>query len=271
MSQPPAGPPTAAAYGGRPAGPGPVAGSAPSEGPPAPGYGPPPAGPTLVQDPWPAVPRGSSRPGPQPPRGHEPGAAPAGPPGPQPTPFPGPHQLSPHQQGPAQQGLFQQDPSRPGRYEQAAWPHDPPPSGPSGPSAATGRPNVAPDGAHRSPATRTTLTAGLLQAAAVVLVPLGAGVPFGADFAGHALWSTTTTWAAFALLAAIVQLAPVSARLQQRAPEGAWRTGAVGVAGLVAFWVLIVLPGVSSGPSFVLTMGTVAAALGLWLSPGRPR
>jgi hypothetical protein len=113
------------------------------------------------------------------------------------------------------------------------------------------------------------MLAALLQVTALVLIPLGAALPFGDGFSAGALWSTTTTWAVFATVAAVVQLAPLIGRMQQRPPAGSWRVGAVGVGALVGFWVLIVLPSISSGQNFVLTMGTFAAALGLWLSPGK--
>jgi len=49
----------------------------------------------------------------------------------------------------------------------------------------------------------------------------------------------------------------------------AWSVGAAGVAGLLLFWVLIVLPVVSSDSSFVVTAAVMAAAGGSWLAPGR--
>ncbi|WP_111765464.1 hypothetical protein [Nakamurella deserti] len=215
-------------------------------------------------------------PHPSPPLGHGPGAGygPTGappnslaPPAPRPA---GPSHPQHHQGSP---GPSPADPAAHGSTPTA--PQGSPdrqdhPQGPYEQGNPFGPPTTLWPGSAPGPRpTRGALTAGALQLAALVLVPLGAGLPFGEDFAAKALWSTTTTWAVFALLAAVVQLAPLAARLQQRAPAGAWRTGAVGVGALIAFWVLIVLPGISSGPNFVLTMGTFAAALGLWLSPGR--
>jgi hypothetical protein len=113
------------------------------------------------------------------------------------------------------------------------------------------------------------LLAGLLQLAALVLVPLGAALPFGANFSSSAMWATATTWAAFATLAAAIQLAPFFGRLSHRPAAASWKLGAVGVGSLIGFWVLIVLPGISSGQNFVITLGVMAAAIGVWLSPGR--
>ncbi len=49
----------------------------------------------------------------------------------------------------------------------------------------------------------------------------------------------------------------------------AWSVGAVGTAALVGYWVIIVLPGVSSNAGFMLTLATACAVIGCWLSPGR--
>ncbi len=191
------------------------------------------------------------------------------PPAPSFAPGPQPHPSASGAPFPPGPGGFAPAPGMPGPppgYAGGPQPGFPGDSGAYGP--AGGHPAF--DGTPPRPAVgRTVLLAGVLQAAALVLIPLGAALPFGDSFADKALWATTTTWAVFAFLAAVVQLAPLAARLQQRPADGAWRVGAVGVAALVVFWVLIVLPGISSGQNFVLTMGTFAAALGLWLSPGR--
>ncbi len=49
----------------------------------------------------------------------------------------------------------------------------------------------------------------------------------------------------------------------------AWSVGAVGTAGLVGYWVIIALPGVSSNAGFMLTLAAACAVIGCWLSPGR--
>ena len=147
-------------------------------------------------------------------------------------------------------------------------PMGPPPGmPPSGPGPAQYGPPT--DWQAPAPTSKPTMLAGLLQVLALVLVPLGAALPFGENFSSSAMWSTATTWAAFATTAAIVQLAPLLGRAVGWQPRTSWTVGAVAVGALIGFWVLIVLPGISSGQNFVLTMGVFAAAIGLWLSPGR--
>ena len=119
-----------------------------------------------------------------------------------------------------------------------------------------------------APATTPSLTmAGGAQLLAVVLTGLGLSIPFtDANF-----WSTSLAWALFAMAAAVVQLAPLFGRNSTTSPRRIWAIGACGAAGLIGFWVLIALPGVSSNQGFVLTLAAVAAAVGSWLSPGCPR
>jgi hypothetical protein len=122
---------------------------------------------------------------------------------------------------------------------------------------------------QQSSAPKGATVAALFSVAALILIPLGASLPFGENFSSSALWSTATTWAAFATVAALGQLAPLLGRMAGWTPAVAWKVGAVAVGALIGFWVLIVLPGISTGQNFTLSMGVFAASLGLWLSPGR--
>jgi hypothetical protein len=109
--------------------------------------------------------------------------------------------------------------------------------------------------------------AGGAQLLAVVLTGLGLSIPFtDANY-----WSTSLAWALFAMAAALLQLAPLFGRNSTSSARRIWTVGAAGTAGLVGFWVLIALPGVSSNQGFVLTRAAAAAVAGCWLSPGRPR
>jgi hypothetical protein len=106
----------------------------------------------------------------------------------------------------------------------------------------------------------------VLAACAVLVASLGLALPeSGSDeFQRH------LAWAIFACVALVVQLAPTVAPLLKLATDRAWTIGAVGVGGLVIYWLLLVLPSIESNHGFALTIGTAAAALGLWLTPGRP-
>ena len=184
---------------------------------------------------------------------------------PPPPGYPGQGPTNQGQPGPFTQGPFTQGPmpqGQPGPMPQGPpqGPSNQPAPGPYGPPAGwTGEPAKS----------KVWLLAGLLQVLAVVLVPLGASLPFGENFSSSAMWSTATTWASFATLAAVVQLAPFIGRSAGWAAATSWKVGAVAVGGLIGFWVLIVLPGISTGQNFTISMGVFAAAIGLWLSPGR--
>jgi hypothetical protein len=94
----------------------------------------------------------------------------------------------------------------------------------------------------------------------------------GLSLTGHhqrSGWDAYPAWAFFALGCAVLQLAPIARRTLRLADEHAWFLAAVGTAGLVGFWVVIVLPVVSSNAGFAQTIATACAVIGLWLSPGR--
>lgn len=80
---------------------------------------------------------------------------------------------------------------------------------------------------------------------------------------------TARYWSVFAAVCALVQLTPLARSVLGWPAERAWTAGAAGVAGLLLFWLLIVLPVISANESFVVTAGVAAAAAGSWLAPGR--
>jgi hypothetical protein len=82
-------------------------------------------------------------------------------------------------------------------------------------------------------------------------------------------WSDVTAWAFFAATAAVVQAAPLVGSAFGVDTATSWLVGAVAAASLVLYWVLIVLPSVSTNVGFAQTMGVAAAVIGSWLSPGR--
>ncbi len=141
----------------------------------------------------------------------------------------------------------------------------------AGSSSSSSSSSEAAAGGGRSPAQRmVSLTSpGVLRLAAQVLCPLLllAGLSF--DDGGNNGWDAYTAWAIFAMVCALLQLAPVVGRRIGLADESSWSLDAVGTAGLVAYWVIIVLPGASSNTGFVQTLAVGFAVIGLWLSPGR--
>lgn len=78
-----------------------------------------------------------------------------------------------------------------------------------------------------------------------------------------------TAWSIFAVVMALLQLAPLLGGAMGLDQSTAWTVGAIGTAGLVGYWVIIALPGVSSNAGFLLTLAAACALIGCWLSPGR--
>lgn len=103
------------------------------------------------------------------------------------------------------------------------------------------------------------------QVACVVLLLVG--LTF--DNGGTNGWGDYTAWALFAVVCAVLQLAPIVGKSLGLTDENSWFLAAVGTAGLALYWVIIVLPGASSNTGFAQTLAVGFAVIGLWLSPGR--
>ena len=153
-----------------------------------------------------------------------------GAPGPSPTPGAGPHQKAP-----------------PGRKAR--------------PSAAV----PARHSPRRDPAHGRVIAAGGLALLAAGTALAGLFVPYD----GATFWTSAPFWSGFAAFCALLQLAPLARPVFGWPATRAWSIGAAGVAGLLLFWILNVLPVVSSNSAFVVTAAVMAAAGGAWLAPGR--
>jgi hypothetical protein len=106
----------------------------------------------------------------------------------------------------------------------------------------------------------------LAQVACPILLLVG--LTFTEDHAQRG-WQAYTAWACFAMVCALLQLAPLVGHSFGITAENAWFLAAVGTAGLVGYWVIIVLPDVSTNTAFAQTLAAGLAVIGLWLSPGR--
>ena len=182
---------------------------------------------------------------------------PVAPPGPmgQSGPWAG-NQGQPGPMGQPPQGLGAPRPGAPGMPPQA-----PPPGGPWTGGATQHYGLGSPPPSASSSGTGALATVALL--AGVVLTALGLSIPFDSS----CLWATSLAWAIFGILAALVAAAPLLTTSTGRAPSTMWTVGAVGAGGLLLFWVLVALPGVTSNQGFVLTLATACALGGVWLSP----
>jgi hypothetical protein len=139
-------------------------------------------------------------------------------------------------------------------------------STPSQPGAAH-RAGAKLAGVRRAAGGRTVLAG--LGLGLLALVFLQIGLVLDDDL--RSLWAEVPTWSAFATLAVLVAPVPLVAGLVgRRLPaRTAWQVGAVGVAALAVFWVLVALPLVLSDRGFWLTAALGAAGAALWLAPGR--
>ncbi|MEJ7649132.1 MAG: hypothetical protein WKF57_08880 [Nakamurella sp.] len=130
------------------------------------------------------------------------------------------------------------------------------PGHPGGPSS--------PLGAHpAAPKARPWVV--VLRTAALVLVALGLSIPFDSSCD----WVARTTWAVFAIVAALTQLVSSAGGSFGWDIRRSWLIGAVATGALTLHWLLIALPNVGSNAGFCLTFGTAAAIGGMLLAPGR--
>jgi hypothetical protein len=83
---------------------------------------------------------------------------------------------------------------------------------------------------------------------------------------GQRGYSDWTTWAVFATVVAAVHLLPL---IWKAEPRRVWDVVAIATAGLVFYWVAIVLPFIGLSTSFAQTLAVACALAHLWLLPGR--
>lgn len=177
------------------------------------------------------------------------------------------------------------DPPRPPRAAEPAHqpPYDPAyppqPTGPMdggfpkppplpGPEVSTG-PRVGARPRGRSTADRAALTALVLGGLGVVLLVVGLSLdPFEG---GPSSWTAIPAWAAFATLASLVALLPHVPSRGGLSRDQAWQVGAAGAAGVVLFWLLVVVftGAGASNRGFVLTLATGLVAGSVWLARRR--
>lgn len=105
-----------------------------------------------------------------------------------------------------------------------------------------------------------------LALGAIVAIVLSVSIKEG----GRNGWDDYALWAGFAIACAVALLAPVVRNSVNLTETRAWQVAAGGLAGLVFYWLLFVLPAISRNVSFAATLGVIAAGLAVWLAPGRP-
>lgn len=184
----------------------------------------------------------------------------------------------PHQQG--QPGQGPQSPQNPGRPEyggqqdagrpQPGGPGQPPYGAPPGgwhQGQAPGQQGPYPGQPQQPgkpakstpPLTTSQILRFVFAGLAAVLVILGVSLPID----GETMWTEGTLWTIFGVLAVLAAGALAFVRASK---DVWWLVGVSGVAALALFWVLIMLPGITSNNGFLVTVGLGLAALGLYLA-----
>jgi hypothetical protein len=159
-------------------------------------------------------------------------------------------------------------PQEQSRPQQAQGP-DRPEQHQDAPQGRQARPGPAAPARHtpaRAAVHGRVLASRMLALLGGVTAAIGLFVPYD----GATFWSTAQFWTGFAAFCALVQLAPLARPVSGWSARRAWSIGAAGVAGLLLFWVLIVLPVVATNSSFVVTAAVGAATGGAWLGRRPP-
>jgi hypothetical protein len=139
-------------------------------------------------------------------------------------------------------------------------PPPPPPAAPPAPPAAAAA--AAPPAEKKPVDMSMWLSLAAMGALLACLFVEDGGVKF---------WDTSEAWSVFAIACGAAQLAPLARQQLSWSDDRAWTVAAIGVGGLALYWLLLVLPGISSNTAFAITAAVGLAAGGLWLAPGRPR
>lgn len=101
----------------------------------------------------------------------------------------------------------------------------------------------------------------MLQVAAPVLLVLGLSIPEKNTLG----WSSYLAWAIFAVAVSVIPLLALPLAKSTGSAERAWQITVLATAGLIAYWVIVVLPGVTSNTGFLQTMGVGCGCAATWL------
>jgi hypothetical protein len=127
------------------------------------------------------------------------------------------------------------------------------------------RPSSTPSAATSSGVRPVWLTAGAvtLHVASPLLMLLAVSAPVDGD----PTWSRALAWSLMAVVASIVQIAPILRGTAAKV-ERHWTLAKVSGLGLVAFWLFITLPIVATNVGFLQTIAVATALGALWVDRG---
>ncbi|MTD15200.1 hypothetical protein GIS00_14750 [Nakamurella sp. YIM 132087] len=169
--------------------------------------------------------------------------------------------MQPTQQQPPFQANPQHQQPAPGQHPQQGYPQQPG----QFPYPQPGQPQPGQAGQWQPQPAASSQLPMIAGVAGVVLLALGMAIPFDSS----AAWATQLAWSIFAIVAAL--LAVAGSMFRGSNPRTPWMVTAAGGVAVVAHWVFVVLPGISTNQGLVMTLGAAAVAAGVWFSPLRPR
>ncbi|GAB2604138.1 hypothetical protein [Pseudactinotalea suaedae] len=152
--------------------------------------------------------------------------------------------------------------SQPGPWPQAGPTAQPGWGGQAPPSWPGGNPGPGPAPGQAPPSASPDTLGRVAQILCPILVIAGLSIPQS----GSVGWTDYTLWAVFAAVMAVAQLITLASR---RDPAQANVLRMIATGALVAYWVVIVLPGISSNGGFLQTLGVGCAVVAAWLGGAR--
>lgn len=107
----------------------------------------------------------------------------------------------------------------------------------------------------------------VLALGSIIVLALGLFIPENSK----SVFSQAIAWSLFALVCAVlIVLGAVGAGPGPNA-RLTWQLGAVGAAGLTGYWLLLILPAISSASNvgFAITLAVAAGGAAMWVHPAR--
>lgn len=136
---------------------------------------------------------------------------------------------------------------------------------PGGPMPGQGYSGPTPGWAAPPPPTPAA-SSDKVRLAAQILCPVLVIVGLSIPQHGSVGWTDYTLWAVFAAVMALAQLITLTS---DRDPAQSSTIRMIATGGLVAYWVVIVLPSIASNAGFLQTLGVGCAVISAWLSSSR--
>lgn len=171
-------------------------------------------------------------------------------------------------------GSYPQGPTAQPAFDPSSQPGLWPPQGPTAQPGWGGQPPPGWQGGQQgqwqgqapAPAPPAASSPDRLGRVAQILCPILVIAGLSIPQYGSVGWGDYTLWAIFAAVAALAQLVTLASK---RDPAQMNVVRMIATGALVAYWVVIVLPGISSNGGFLQTLGVGCAVVAAWLGGAR--